>query len=216
MELFGSDPGIKGPNALNETEIKVRMMSDGQTSSVLALCCTLYSDGGQLNQRDEYFDTLEEKLKEQDFTVRLRSVNRNLKVALKGPRLYLPDNVYQRIELEFSAANEREVREQRASQGLTATAVIEKQRWVFSSKHDEIAIDRLPFIGAFIEVEGDTPSAIETVLASLQLSSKDAVRENYSELLEAKFKEISLPLRPGLHATFEAETRWKQDRGAGK
>ena len=69
MELFGSDPGIKGPNALNETEIKVRMMSDGQTSSVLALCCTLYSDGGQLNQRDEYFDTLEEKLKEQDFTV---------------------------------------------------------------------------------------------------------------------------------------------------
>ena len=176
---------------------------------MLALCQIRYSDGGQLNQRDEYFDTHEENLKEQDFTVRLRSVNGNLKVALKGPRIYLPGNVYQRIELEFSAANEIEVREQLASQGLVATAVIEKQRWVFTGENAEIAIDRLPFIGSFIEVEGDAPSAIETVLASLQLSSKDAVRENYSELLEAKFKEIGLPLRPGLQATFEAEAQWR-------
>jgi hypothetical protein len=78
-----------------------------------------------------------------------------------------------------------------------------------SSDHAEIAIDRLPFIGSFIEVEGDTPSAIETVLTSLQPSSNDAVRENYSELLEAKFKEIGLPMRPGLHATFDAEAQWR-------
>ena len=86
---------------------------------------------------------------------------------------------------------------------------IEKQRWVFSTDHAEIAIDHLPFIGSFIEVEGDDSSAIEGILASLQLSSKDAIRENYSELLELKFKEIGLPLRPGLQATFEAEARWK-------
>jgi hypothetical protein len=60
-------------------------------------------------------------------------------------------------------------------------------------------------------VEGDDSSAIEAVLTSLQLSAKDAVCENYSELLEASFKEIGLPLRPGLQATFEAEARWKQD-----
>ena len=192
-----------------ETEIKIRMGPDNQVSSMLALCGTLYSDGGQLNQRDEYFDTRGENLKEQDFTVRLRSVNGNFKVALKGPRIYLPGNVYQRIELEFSATNEGEIREQLARQGLTATAILEKQRWVISGKHAEIAIDRLPFIGSFIEVEGDAPSAIETVLASLQLSSKDAVRENYSELLEVKFKEIGLPLRPGMQATFEAEAQWK-------
>jgi adenylate cyclase class IV len=111
---------------LNETEIKIGIGSDDQVSSLLALCRILYSDGKQLNQRDEYFDTREEKLKEQDFTVRLRSVNGNLKVALKGPRIYLPGNVYQRIELEFSAANEREVREQLARQGLAATAILEK------------------------------------------------------------------------------------------
>ena len=118
--------------------------------------------------------------------------------------------------VEFFATNEGEVREQLPSQELLATAVVEKQRWAFSSDHAEIAIDRLPFIGSFIEVEGDHSSSIEAVLASLQLSSMDAVRENYSELLEAKFKEIGLALRPGLHATFGAETRWKQDRGAGK
>jgi adenylate cyclase, class 2 len=175
----------------NETEIKIRIGSDEQLSSVLALCQTLYADGGQLNQCDEYFDTHDENLKEQDFTVRLRSVNGSLKVALKGPRIYLPGNVYQRIELEFSAANEREVRDQLASQGLTATAILEKQRWAFSSEHAEVAIDRLPFIGSFIEVEGDTPSAIETVLASLHLSSKDAVRENYSELWKQNSRRLA-------------------------
>ena len=190
-------------------EIKIPFGTGNKFRDVLDLCRTLYADGGQLNQRDEYFDTGDENLKEQDFTVRLRSVNGSLKVALKGPRKYLPGNVYRRIELEFSAANEEEVRAQLKRQDLTATAVIEKQRWVFSSEHAEIAIDRLPFIGSFIEVEGDTPSAIETVLASLQLSSNDAVRENYSELLEAKFKEIGLPVRPGLQATFEAEAQWR-------
>jgi adenylate cyclase, class 2 len=194
-----------------ETETKIPLGIDDKFRAVIDLCQTLYSDGGQLNQRDEYFDTGDENLKEQDFTVRLRFVNGNLKVALKGPRIYLHANVYQRIELEFSAANEAEVREQLASQGLTTTAILEKQRWVFSSEHSEIAIDRLPFIGSFIEVEGDTPSAIETVLAALQLSSRDAVRENCSELLEAKFKEIGLPLRPGMQATFESEARWKEN-----
>lgn len=192
-----------------ETEIKIPLGTGDQVRAVLDLCQILYANSGQLNQRDEYFDTRDENLKKQDFTVRLRSVNGSLKVALKGPRIYLPGNVYQRIELEFSAANEREIREQLASQGLIATAILEKQRWVFSSEHAEIAIDRLPFIGSFIEVEADTPSAIETVLTSLQLSSKGAVRENYSELLEAKFKEIGLPLRPGLQATFEAEAHWR-------
>jgi predicted adenylyl cyclase CyaB len=192
-----------------ETETKIPLGTGNQFRVVLDLCRTLYSGGEQLNQRDEYFDTRDENLKEQDFTVRLRSVNGSLKMALKGPRIYLPDNVYRRIELEFSAANEEEVREQLKRQELTATAVIEKRRWVFSTENAEIAIDRLPCIGSFIEVEGDTPSAIETVLASLQLSSKNAVCENYSELLEAKFKEIGLPLRPELRATFEAEARWR-------
>ena len=193
----------------DETEIKIPLGTEDKIRTILQLCRILYSDEGQSNHRDEYFDTQEENLKEQDFTVRLRSVNGNLKVALKSPRIYLPGSVYQRIELEFSAANEREVREQLARQGLTATAILEKRRWTFSSAHAEIALDRLPFIGSFIEVEGDTPSAIETVLASLHLSSKDAVRENYSELMEAKFNELGLPLRPGLQATFEAETQWK-------
>jgi hypothetical protein len=58
-------------------------------------------------------------------------------------------------------------------------------------------------------VEGDDFAAIEAVLASLQRSSKDAVRENYTKLLKANFKEIGLPLRPCLQATFEAEARWR-------
>jgi hypothetical protein len=46
-----------------ETEIEIRIGSDDQILSVLALCRALYTAGEQLNQRDEYFDTRDENLR---------------------------------------------------------------------------------------------------------------------------------------------------------
>jgi predicted adenylyl cyclase CyaB len=197
----------------NETEIKVRLASDEQVSSVLALCRTLYRGGSETLQRDEYYDTVGEKLKEQDLTLRLRSADGTLKVALKSPRIFLSETIHQRIELEFSTDDETQLRQQLKRQNLSATAVIEKRRWTFKSDKAEIVIDKLPFIGAFVEVEGVDLASIEAILESLHLSSVHAVRQNYSELLEAKVLELRLPIRPNLRATFEAERQWMQEQG---
>jgi len=194
----------------SETEIKVRLASDEQCSSVLALCKALYSGGLETLQRDEYYDTIEEKLKEQDLTLRLRSVDGSLKIALKSPRIFLSDKIHQRIELEFSTSDEMELRQQLKRQNLLATVVIEKRRWTFKCERAEIVIDKLPFIGFFVEIEGADPASIEAILKSLHLSSDHAVRQNYSELLEAKMLELGLPVRPNLHGTFEVERQWRE------
>ena len=191
-----------------ETEIKILLGSDEQLEKVLALCDAFFGPGKRSTQTDEYFDTPEESLKAADLTLRLRTIDRKLEVALKSPRVYLNNNVYKRIELEFSAANEAEVREQIKRQSLIPTAVIEKHRWEFITDDSKVLLDKLPFIGSFLEVEGSSPEVISEVVTKLMLSSYNSVRDNYTELLEAKLKKEGLPLRPSLRATFEAEAKW--------
>ena len=66
----------------------------------------------------------------------------------------------------------------------------------------------------FIEIEAASARRINRILTLLQLSSDDSVRENYTELIEAKINDIGLPLRPNLRATFEAEAEWKSKLGS--
>jgi predicted adenylyl cyclase CyaB len=193
---------------LYETEIKIRLGSEESLSSIITLCTNLYGVGENLLQMDEYFDTPEENLKSEDLTLRLRTINGIVRVAMKSSRERISEVMHKRIELEFTAADEREVREQIARQGLIATAIYEKQRWRFKTDDSKIVIDKLPFIGTFVEVEAATPRRINNILNLLRLSTDDAVGDNYTELLEAKFTELGLPLRPNLRATFEAENQW--------
>lgn len=193
---------------LYETEVKIRLGSEESLSSVITLCTNLYGAGENLLQIDEYFDTPDENLKAEDLTLRIRTINDIVRVAMKSSREHVTQTIHKRIELEFAAANETEVREQIAKLGLIATAIYEKQRWRFKTDDSKIVIDKLPFIGTFVEIEAASVRRINNILKLLNLSADDAVSGNYTELLEAKFMELGLPLRPNLRATFEAEAQW--------
>jgi adenylate cyclase class IV len=99
-----------------------------------------------------------------------------------------------RIELEFLSAEGEKVHEQLLSQGLNPNEVAEKERWTFIYDDCEIVLDRLPFIGSFIEIEGPSETAINKIISLLNLSSFQVVRQNYGELMTAKFRELRLPL----------------------
>ena len=188
-----------------ETEIKIRLKSDTQVTALLARCSKLYGNGIETFQRDEYFDTLDELLKDKDFTVRLRLVNGKTKIALKGPRKFFADKVHSRLELEFSALSEIEAREEIKRQQLIPTTIVEKRRWEFVRDDLHIAVDRLPFIGSFLEVEAPSSERIRRILNVLQVDSDDAVTDNYTELLEQRLRVLGLPIRPNLNATFQKE-----------
>lgn len=188
-----------------ETEIKIRLTSEDQLAGLLARCNKLYGSGVEILQRDEYFDTSDELLKHKDFTVRLRIVNERARIALKGPRDFFDDKIHSRLELEFYVLSEAEARHEIARQQLIPTTIVEKRRWEFSRDELHIAVDTLPFIGSFLEVEAPTRERITKVLNILQVDSSNAVTDNYTELLEKRLLEIGLPIRPNLKATFDQE-----------
>ncbi len=197
---------------LFETEIKIKLGSDERLTSVLSLCTNLYGAGEFLIQVDEYFDTPSQILKNEDLTLRIRTINGVIKVAMKNSRERITEAIHKRIELEFTAADEGEVRDQITRQGLITAAIYEKHRWKFRTEDSKIVVDKLPFMGTFVEVEAANPRKINKILNLLNLSTEDAVGENYTELLEAKFVELGLPLRPNLRATFDAEASWLREQ----
>lgn len=194
-----------------ETEIKIAIRNEEQKGKLLKKCQEKSKgEAGQVFQRDEYYDTQDELLKEQDLTVRLRKINDRILLALKGPRIYMTEQMHKRIELEFSVVDEREIKEQLECQKLNATTIIEKRRWSFRIHDCTVVIDELPFIGAFVEIEGSSRENIEHIMKILDLSAENAVRENYTELLEQKLPGLGLPVRPNLRATFELEEKWEK------
>ncbi len=188
-----------------ETEIKITLKTATYADEVLSRCRTEFDiDTEEAYHKDEYFDTEHELLRKQDFTLRLRGIGEELFVALKGPRMFMDEKVHTRIELEFVVGDKERLYAQINMQGLRITTQIEKLRWTFNSGSSKICIDKLPFIGYFVEIEGSYEE-IGRIMPLLGLSRDDAVPENYTELLETKLRSLGQPVRPNLVATFSAE-----------
>lgn len=190
-----------------EIEIKIVLGDDDMLSEMLKKCSEKFNSiSNKVYQCDEYFDTENELLKMHDFTVRLRTLDDEIFLAIKGPRMYIDEKIHKRIELEFRIDNKEDIYNQIKSHSLRATTTIEKFRWNFKSEDAHISIDKLPFIGSFIEIEGPYES-IKRIISFLELDEGDAVPENYTELLEKNFHNIGIPGRPNLRATFDLEKK---------
>jgi predicted adenylyl cyclase CyaB len=190
---------------LNELEIKISIGSDENFKKIYQLCIQSFGPPiSHLKQIDEYFDTPDRQLKKHDLVVRIRSNGDKQTIALKSPRIDLPSGMTHRIELEFLAAEGEQIHSQLFRQGLNPTEVSEKERWTFIDKDCEIVLDKLPFIGSFIEIEGPSEEAIHKIVTLLQLTSHEVIRQNYGELMTEKFQELQLPLT-NICATFAKE-----------
>lgn len=194
---------------LNELEIKIAIDSEEHFKHIYENCCQLFGPSiSHLKQLDEYYDTPDCQLKKQDLVIRIRSYGEKKTIALKSPRIDLPSGMSNRIELEFEPAENENVHEQLLNQGLHPNEAAEKERWTFIHNDCEIVLDKLPFIGSFIEIEGPSEHAINEIVILLNLSSCKIVRQNYGELMTAKFRELQLPLTH-IHATFAKEKELK-------
>lgn len=195
---------------LSELEVKVHLHSPQHFKEVFETCQKLYgAPTSHLLQSDEYYDTPDRELQQKDLVIRIRTIDGKKIIALKSPRVKLPSGISDRVELEFAAAEGHSVTLQLEHQGLKVFEASEKERWTFVDNDIEIVFDLLPFIGAFVEVEGPSEEVIHEVLRSLGLSPEGAIGKNYSELLRAKFEELGLHNIP---ATFAAEEQWKHEQ----
>jgi predicted adenylyl cyclase CyaB len=190
---------------VTEIEQKIRLASDEVTLFEERCMALARKNTEPIIQRDEYFDTSGEELKHGDFALRIRHVPGHLFIALKGPRSAGLKGNYRRIELEFEAPDQDRLQAQLDRQGLIRTALIEKQRREFAIELCSVAIDTVPFIGSFIEIEGPSDDDVTAVKSILGLSAAEPVSENYTELLEKEFLAIGRAIRPQLIATFDSE-----------
>lgn len=190
---------------LNELEIKIQITSEVIFQKIYDACNAMFGPPISHDlQLDEYYDTPDGQLKYQDLVIRIRSNGDKKTIAMKSPRINLPSGMTSRIELEFLSAEGEKVHEQLLGQGLHSQEASEKERWTFVYKDCEIVLDKLPFIGSFIEVEGPSELAIQEIVSLLNLSSSPVIRQNYGELMRKKFSELQLPLS-NLRATFANE-----------
>lgn len=198
---------------LNELEVKLALTVE-QFQSVFELCQKLFGKPiSHTLQLDEYYDTEDRQLNQQDLVIRIRSQGIRKQIALKSPRIKLPSGLTNRIELEFQSAAEENVHEQLLHQGLKPFEASEKERWTFVTDDFEIVLDKLPFIGTFIEIEGPSEEAIHSMLQKLHLSSDQIVTQNYGEIMKDKLKALQLPL---VSATFAGESEFYASKRATK
>lgn len=190
---------------LNELEIKIAIESQAHFQQVYERCRRAFGNpSSHFIQLDEYYDTPDRQLKKQDLVIRIRSTGDKKTIALKSPRIELESGMTSRVELEFLSAENETVKNQLIRQGLNSYESSEKERWTFIHNDCEIVLDKLPFIGSFMEIEGPSEIAIKEIVQLLDLSSCKIVRQNYGEPMIEKFRELQLPLS-NVRATFERE-----------
>lgn len=193
---------------LNELEIKIQISSEEHFHAIYESCNKLFGAPiSHVLQLDEYYDTPDGQLEKQDLVIRIRSNGEKKFIALKSPRIKLPSGMTNRIELEFLSPEGEKVHEQLLSQGLKPNEAAEKERWTFIYNDCEIVLDRLPFIGTFIEIEGPSEDAIHKIVDLLDLSTCQIARKHYGELMRDKFRELQLPLT-NIQATFAKQNEF--------
>jgi predicted adenylyl cyclase CyaB len=172
---------------LIESELKYQVL-DVPTLDGLLLQMGWVSSRAVL-QRDEYFDTKERALAGLDFVVRLRKERESIRVGFKGPRFYSTDGVYSRIELEVDAAEESSLRAEFHRRGLGPSWIFEKRRVAYAKQNEsvQVALDEVPEVGHFLELEG-RPSQLRELVSALRPALGRQETRNYKELFVA-FKE---------------------------
>lgn len=140
------------------------------------------NEGDEL-ERNWVFDNEADTFQKTGTLLRLREYG-GCTLTYKGPVL---DGTHyrRREELETDIGDPDAFRLILERLGYREIWYYEKYRNVWQYRDCEVALDVLPEIGAYIEVEGPSEDAIDAVLADLGLAREDHVPESYRGLYQA-------------------------------
>lgn len=165
-----------------ETEVKFRV--DSKEEIVSRLEKIGFSRGDEYRERNLVVDK-GGTLKDSDKLLRFRRIE-NTKTeevfTYKGPR---EGSLKTREEIEFET-DIRKLLKIFSRLGYEAQFKYEKIREVWKRGDLEVMIDDLPFLGLFVEIEGEEKD-IEELAKSFQFSMNESITETYLELF-AEYK----------------------------
>jgi adenylate cyclase class 2 len=134
---------------------------------------------------DAYFDDKKSSLRKSDSALRLRHqlIGRRDQVVItyKGPAR--KGRFKQREEIQFEVGNAELAEKFLEAIGYRRSLVYQKKRKVWHYRDCEIALDELPVLGKFVEIEGPGAQRIAAVQKKLGLSDLPHIHDSYAVLM---------------------------------
>jgi len=143
-------------------------------------------------QIDNYFDDANRVLTKTDRCLRLRRLlagkSERFFLTYKGAKEKNEFKKRQEIEIEVEDGNSAE--KLLLLLGYNKALVFEKKRRIWRFGECEVALDELPLLGSFVEIEGPDSEKIADVQRNLGLSDLLPILESYASLMEEKLRQL--------------------------
>lgn len=143
-------------------------------------------------QTDHYLDDARGALTKTDRCLRLRR-----QLAGNSERFFLTykgakekDQFKKRHQIEIEIKDADSVEKLLSALGYKRALCVEKKRRLWRLAECEVALDQLPLLGSFVEIEGPSDKRIADVQQSLGLAKLPHIAESYAFLMQAKLREL--------------------------
>jgi adenylate cyclase class 2 len=178
-----------------EIEAKLKVASFEPIEKRLVACGASVSS--QTVQTDVYFDTADQSLTHADKCLRLRRQfdgrREHLILTYKGAKQ--ANDFKKRQEVNLAVQDAAAVELLLAGLGYHKALAFNKKRQTWLLEDCEVALDRLPLIGEFVEIEGPDSPCIARVQELLSLGRVPHVRDSYACLIQAELVRRGMTLQ---------------------
>jgi len=173
-----------------EIEAKLKVDSLDVVQRRLAECGASFR--AEKLQTDCYFDTADRELTRTDQCVRLRREQKGererLVITYKGAKQ--ADDYKKRREIEFEVQDADLAEAFLEALGYRKALVFNKRRRLWDLGGCEVALDELPLIGVFVEIEGPSSDEIRRVQVRLALTEVPHVMDSYATLIAERLARL--------------------------
>ena len=174
------------------TEIEAKLKVDSLQEIVERLAELGAEFSAEQMQKDYYFDDANRTLTKADECLRLRRQltgdDEKVFLTYKGAREKGKFKKRQEIEIEVGDADSAQ--RLLSVLGYEKALVFEKKRRIWRLGECEVALDELPLLGSFVEIEGPDDKKIANVQKKLGLENLPHISESYATLMEEKLYQL--------------------------
>lgn len=183
-------------------EIKIPLSEiEDLLKRLVELGATGISQGKEI---DTYFDDSQRSLKASDKVLRIREHGKKTILCFKDRR-----NLDEKKDIEIEIPDINKAIDMLQGLGFRSVGRVEKMRQKFMYQHATICVDKLPFMGYFLEIRGHKENR-ELAVERLRLDTSKNTEKNYLELFEDYMKDTGIRLENNRELTFLSETRYEK------
>jgi adenylate cyclase class 2 len=143
-------------------------------------------------QTDYYFDDANSGLTKTDRCLRLRRqmVGRSESFFLTYKGAKEKNEFKKRREIEIEVRDADSAQKLLSALGYEKVLVFEKKRRIWRLGDCVVALDELPLLGAFVEIEGPDDKTIADAQRNLGLANLSHIQESYAFLMDEKLRQL--------------------------